>query len=323
MDATKLQYRALLQEDLEEVRTLMLSSCREIPQPVRQPIEMLINAGGKRLRPALTLLSAYIYGADQAEARLTAAAVELLHTATLIHDDLIDDALVRRGVTTLNAQWDPTASVLAGDLVFALAAKLIAQTRNPTLVQHFAETLETICLGELQQMLSRNGELPSVGAYYARIFAKTASLFSLCMQSGPILAGCAERETDRAARFGTLLGEAFQITDDVLDLLGSPEQLRKPVGSDLRQGLVTLPVLLYAQTADAEPEVLHVLHQPADEVAVSTLLANLQASGAGEMAMAQARARAESALSLVREFTKTPYRHALEEIVHFSVERAY
>ena len=323
MDATKLEYRALLQEDLDAVRALMLSSCHKIPQPVRQLVEMLINGGGKRLRPALVLLSATICKADPQEARLAAAAVELLHTATLIHDDLIDDASVRRGVTTLNAHWAPTASVLTGDIVFALAAKLIAQTRNPILVQRFAETLETICLGELQQMFGRNGNLPSVETYYARIFAKTASLFTLCMQSGPILAWCSEQQADQAARFGRLLGEAFQITDDVLDLLGSAQQLGKPIGSDLRQGLVTLPVLLYAQLAGAEAEVQRALHQPGEEAAVNALLLDLQGSDAGELAMEQARARAASALTLIREHPDTPHRRALEEIVHFAVKRAY
>ena len=323
MNPNELEYRTLLREDLDAARALMVSACSDIPHPIREPVEELIVGGGKRLRPALVLLSSRLYGADHQEALLTAASVELLHTATLIHDDLIDRAAVRRGVETINARWAPTASVLAGDIVFALAAKLIAQTNNTPLVQRFAEALETICTGELQQMFGRNGNLPSVDTYYRRIFAKTASLFSLCMESGPILTGAPEQESEQASQFGRLLGEAFQITDDVLDLLGAPQQLGKPIGSDLQQGLVTLPVLLYTQTVGDEALVQHALHHPEDAGAMSALLDELRIRGAGELAMAHARERAAAAAKLLHSYPDSPHRRALEEITRFAVARAY
>jgi octaprenyl-diphosphate synthase len=323
MDATGLGYRALLRRDLDAVHALLLSSCREIPEPIRRPIEMLVNGGGKRLRPALVLLSSSISGAKPEEAYLAAAAVELLHTATLIHDDLIDQAAVRRGVTTLNAHWAPTVSVLAGDIVFALAAKLMGQTRNPALVEQFAATLETICLGELQQMLSRNCAVPTAESYYARIFAKTASLFALCMRSGPVLAGCSELEVERASQIGRLLGESFQIVDDVLDLFGDSARLGKPVGADLRQGIVTLPVLLYAQDEDHGRAVEHALHQQGDVAALDALLTSIRGSGVAELATAAAQERAEAAMDLIRELPASPHRHALEEMARFSVQRTY
>ncbi len=319
----ELQYRTLLRDDLKAARSLMLSTCQSIPQPVRLPVATLIMGGGKRLRPALVLLSAYLCDADPGKALLAAAAVEMLHTATLIHDDLIDNSFIRRGVETLNVQWSSTATVLAGDIVFALAAKLIAQTENPFLIERFAVALETICRGELDQMIGRNGSVPEIDAYYERIYAKTASLITLCAESGPILAGSSMDTITQSRRFGRLLGEAYQITDDVLDLLGDTQRLGKPVGSDLRQGLVTLPVLLYAEAVPEDKRVHQIAHGDADERTISSFITDLLASNAADQALAMAQSRADEALAIIQEYPDTVYRRAAEEIVHFSVRRAY
>jgi geranylgeranyl pyrophosphate synthase len=319
----ELTYRALLREDLEDVRTLMLSACETIPDLIRYPIEQLIDGRGKRLRPALVLLTSKLYAADRSKALLAAAGVEMLHTATLIHDDLIDNARLRRGVETLNNQWSPTATVLAGDTMFALAAKLIARTENATLVYRFAETLESICAGELRQMLGRNGNLPTVEIYYERIFAKTASLFALCAESGPVLAGEDPQIVAEANRFGRLLGEAFQIADDVLDLVGTPQRLGKPAGSDLRQGIVTLPVIGYAKAHADDPRLAAVLQHKADETTVDALVSDIRGAKADELAMDRAERHVAEAVALIRKLPQSPYRHALEEIAQFAVRRRY
>lgn len=323
MSADTLQYRTLLCEDLEDVRALMLSECLGVPSQLRLPIQMLIEGGGKRLRPALVLLSSKLSQVDRDKALVTAAAVEMLHTATLIHDDLIDDAAVRRGVHTLNAHWTPTATVLAGDVIFALAAKLIARAGSPSLVQRFAETLETICLGEIGQMFGRNGDVPSIERYYRRIYAKTASLFSLCVESGPVLAEGSQTIIERGQRLGRLIGEAFQIADDVLDLMGTPAQMGKPVGTDLAQGLVTLPVLLYAQAHPEDARLDQVLHGTPGESDVNDLILAIRASDAPTEAMTRAEAHADEALTLMQAYPDGPYRRALEEIVRFAVRRRY
>ncbi len=301
----------------------MLSACQSIPDEIQKPVQALIEGGGKRLRPALVLLSAATWGADHDSAVVAAAAVELLHTATLIHDDLIDHALIRRGIQTLNARWSTTATVLAGDIVFALAAKLIARSNNTRLVARFAETLETICQGELDQMFGRNGDFPSVDAYYARIYAKTASLFELSVEVGPLLAGCAEETILLSRRVGRLIGEAFQITDDVLDLMGTQSELGKPAGADLRQGLATLPMLLYALSTPEDTRPQAVLAQKADEATTRSLAADLQASNATAQAMGLAEHHAADALSLMQTFPDTPHRHALEDLARFAVNRRY
>ncbi len=321
--ATELQYQTLLRDDLEATRGLLVASCRCIPEPVRQPVEQLIGGGGKRLRPALVLLLARMCEADHSRALLAAAAVEMLHTATLIHDDVIDNATLRRGVQTLNATWPETAAVLAGDIVFSQAAKLIAQTRVPLIVERFAIALETICVGELGQMFRANGSLPTRADYFSRIFAKTASLFALCTEIGPLLATSSLDAVDRARQFGRLLGEAFQITDDVLDLVGDSHKIGKPVGVDLRQGLATLPVLLYAERWPDDPRVAEILIGRADEPTTQGFISDLLLSGATDRAMEYAEARTAEALSLLHQFHDSVHRRALEELVHFSVDRAY
>jgi geranylgeranyl pyrophosphate synthase len=301
----------------------MLDHIEITPQATRVAVAAIINGGGKQLRPALTLLSSHICEADRGKALVSAAAVEMLHTATLIHDDLIDQTLIRRGVETLNAAWTPAATVLAGDIVFALAAKLISHSESPRLVRRFAETLETICAGEIQQMFEGHGVIPPIEAYYARIFAKTASLFSLCVETGAILAGCSDAEAQRARRFGKLLGEAFQIADDVLDLMGDTAVLGKPVGTDLRQGLVTLPVLRYYERHPDDARLQMVLNVEADEQSFLALIHDIQASDAPEWAMQQAETHIEEALDLLNVHPDTPYRRAMEEIARFSVRRRH
>jgi len=324
MTTQTLQYRSLLRDELQTVRDLMLAECANIPSAIQQPIEMLIDGGGKRLRPALVLLYAHMCGADRQKALLAAAGVEMLHTATLVHDDLIDGARVRRGVETLNIQWSPTATILSGDTMFALAAKLIARTTDSTLALRFAETLESICAGELRQMLSRDGDtLPSVDAYQRRIFAKTASLFALCTETGPILAAQSQPAVADAHQFGRLLGEAFQITDDVLDIVGTAESLGKPVGSDLQQGLATLPAINYGQAFPDDSRLRAVLRHEADDGTLQALIDDIRASGAADRAMALADSQIALAGSLLNRYADSEYRQAVEEIARFSVWRQF
>lgn len=323
MKSEGLQYTTLLRNELHAVRDTMLEVRHQLPDPVAPALAAIINGGGKRLRPALTLLSAYMFGADMGHAIPVAAAIETLHTATLIHDDLIDNAMMRRGTQTLNANWSPAATVLTGDVTFAWAAKLATRSHNIRLVQRFSETLATICNGELSQMFTDKGRLPTEAAYYDRIFAKTASLFALATEAGAILALQAEADIARLNLFGKLLGEAFQIVDDVLDFMGDEATLGKPVGSDLRQGILTLPVLHYSQQHPDDARIQAVLDLPRDEAAIQALVADLRRSDAAEWAMQQATTRADEARALLAVYPHTPYREAMEEIAAFAVRRQY
>jgi Geranylgeranyl pyrophosphate synthase len=173
-------------------------------------VDHLLGSGGKRLRPALVFLSARLCGADPDVALFAAAGVEMLHTATLVHDDLIDGSLMRRGAETLNARWSPAATVLTGDYLFARAAYWVARTENTRLVQRFAETLMVICNGEIRQMFDGRGKVPSFQEYEQRIYAKTASLIALSAESGAILAHADEEAITALRVYGERLGLAFQ-----------------------------------------------------------------------------------------------------------------
>ncbi|HOT91004.1 MAG TPA: polyprenyl synthetase family protein [Anaerolineae bacterium] len=323
MKSKGLQYTTILRDELHTVRTIMLEIQHHLPPVIAPALIALIHSGGKRLRPALTLLSAYMFGGDIQAAIPLAAAIEMLHTATLIHDDLIDNAALRRGTPTLNATWTPAATVLSGDVAFAWAAQLATRSQNLRLVQRFAETLAIICNGELRQMFADHTQLPDETAYYERIFAKTASLFALATESGALLAHRPEADVQRMNTFGKLLGEAFQIVDDVLDFMGDETALGKPVGTDLRQGILTLPVLRYGQQHPEDTRILAMLSSHPDEALVHALAADLRRSDAAEWAMHEADKRAAAARALLAVYPETPYRQAMEEIAAFAVQRQY
>ncbi len=323
MKSERLQYTTILRDELQAVHATMLEVRQQLPDPVAPALAAIINGGGKRLRPALVLLSAYMFDADMQYAVPVAAAIEMLHTATLVHDDLIDNAAMRRGTQTLNANWTPAATVLAGDVAFAWAAKLATRSQNIQVAQRFSETLAIICNGELNQMFIDKGRLTGEAAYYERIFAKTASLFALATEIGPILAQKTAEDIARLSLFGKLLGEAFQIVDDVLDFVGDEATLGKPVGSDLRQGIITLPVLHYGQQHPDNMLLQAALNAPRNEAAIQALVADLRHSDAADWAMRQATERADEARALLTIYPATPYRGAMEEIAAFAVRRQY
>lgn len=331
MKSEGLQYTTILQDALPSVHATMLEVQRHLPTPVASALASLINGGGKRLRPALVLLSAGMFGVDMENAIPVAAAVEMLHTATLIHDDLIDNALTRRGKRTLNAQWNAAATVLTGDVAFAWAAELATRSQSLKVVERFSETLAIICNGELNQMFDDRAELPTEADYYDRIFSKTASLFALAAESGPLLAQRAETDKQRLRAFGKLLGEAFQIVDDVLDFMGDETTLGKPVGGDLHQGIITLPVLYYCRRHPNDVRIHAVLargghirnERMRSESAINALIADLRESDAAEWSMQQAEMRSAEAQALLETYPETPYRQAMQEIAAFAVQRQY
>ena len=204
----------------------------------------VLSRGGKRLRPAITLLAGRLFTGDLASHVPLAAAVELLHTATLVHDDLIDNSATRRGNPTLNRLWNSRAAILAGDYLFAKSADLVASTENVRVMGIVARTLMIICGGELRQLFGANDWTVDRQEYYDRIYRKTASLFVMAAETGAILAGAEAQWVQALSTYGYKLGVAFQIVDDILDFTSDETQLGKPVGHDLREGTLTLPALL-------------------------------------------------------------------------------
>jgi geranylgeranyl pyrophosphate synthase len=283
--------------------------------------ERLLNAGGKRIRPALALLAAKVVGAERRASVALAAAVEMLHTATLVHDDLIDGSLRRRGVATLNAGWSPHAVVLAGDYLFARAAVFAAQTGCPPAIERFADTLMAIVNGEIGQHIDRR-----VGraAYFERIHAKTAALFALATEAAAILGGCNEADVRALAAFGGDLGIAYQIVDDILDIVGDPAEMGKPRGSDLRQGLFTLPVLLYLETHPDDVDLKTLLDgNEIDGHRIRRVLTAVCESGAVDRARQEAAAYAERARLALSRFCDSEYLKSMAAISYHAVERLF
>ncbi len=204
--------------------------------------EYLRSGGGKRIRPALLLLSAKLFDYRGRGAVRLGAVVEIIHTATLVHDDIIDEAETRRGRPAANTQWGNSKCVLAGDWLYMQAFKVALQERNFRILDTLIDLTQQMVEGELLQ-IEKQGKLISLDEYFDLIFRKTACLFSVCMRMGAILGGATAEQEENLAQYGRDLGMAFQIVDDVLDLTASEDVLGKPVASDLREGKVTMAVI--------------------------------------------------------------------------------
>ncbi len=207
-------------------------------------LDHVLEAGGKRVRPALALLAGRFGKYDLDLLVPLAASIELLHSATLVHDDVIDAASTRRGRATANALFDNAATVMVGDYMFAHAAELVARTGNIEVIRLFARTLMRMATGELHQDMSAYNYGQSTMEYFNRIAGKTASLFATAAQGGAMIAGLQPEWVDAFATYGENLGMAFQIADDILDFTADEDELGKPAGSDLMHGTLTLPSLL-------------------------------------------------------------------------------
>lgn len=310
-----------VQEQLQLVETRLHSQADERHPDLRAALEQILAAGGKRIRPTLGLLVGDMLGAPQERLVTLGAAVELLHTATLVHDDLIDGSLLRRGTPTLNARWSPAATVLTGDFLFARAAKLAAETGHLPLMEYFAETLAVIVNGELNQMFAARGII-NRESYYARIHAKTASLFEMTSRAAAMLSPVDDRVTDAMRRFGHELGMAFQIVDDILDFSGEQEALGKPIGSDLLNGIVTLPAIYYAERAPADPDVRSLSDGGwANRERMVRLVESIRNTDAVDLAMQEATSHIERALQILGAMAPGPERDALENLARFITDR--
>lgn len=213
-----------------------------------QLLEYLLKNGGKRIRPSLTLLAGKFYSYDLSLLIPMATAVELLHNATLVHDDIVDNAPTRRGKQSISHAWGEASALLLGDYLFARAGRLVASTGNLRVVKLFAQTLMTISSGELAQINVFFDRKRARHHYYEWINAKTACLFAMATESGAVLSQSPEPVIEALIDYGHNFGMAFQIIDDVLDFTGREDELGKPVGSDLIEGAVTLPSIIFAES---------------------------------------------------------------------------
>jgi geranylgeranyl pyrophosphate synthase len=320
---TTLDFHTHVQAQLPEVEERMLRVADGYHPELGHALQQLLTSGGKRVRPTVTLLVAGMLNAPHKQSVTVAAAVEMLHTATLVHDDLIDGATLRRGEPTLNALWDSAATILAGDFLFSQAAYLGAQAESVEVMQMFAKTLSIIVNGEVNQIFTRN-TFPTRQEYNQRIYAKTASMFELAAKSPAHLANVFPKYGEILNTYGNSIGMAFQVVDDILDFSSSEETMGKPVASDLRHGLVTLPTLYYLDIKSNDERVQALLEgQMIEDQRVDDLILDIRDSGAIQRAHDEAERYVQVALDALRKLPAGPENDALADLAEYTVERLH
>lgn len=320
---TTVSFIAPVQNELQAVETLMRAQAEGYHLDLAAAMDLLISAGGKRVRPALTILTGKMFGADSQSLVYLATAIELLHTATLVHDDLIDGALLRRGMPTLNSRWTPGATVLTGDFIFSRAALLAAETNSIPVMKLFSKTLTIIVDGEIVQLLNSRC-LADRDNYLKRIYAKTASLFETSAWAAALVSEVSDETAECMRSFGYEIGMAFQIIDDILDFTGDQSTVGKPVGSDLRQGIVTLPVLHYVEAHPHDPLSQALLEGKClNDEQVTCLIESIRNSDAIRRSHSEAIAYVERGLAALRQTPPSSERFALEDLANYIVERKF
>lgn len=240
---TKLTIYNPIALEMEQVESELIASISTEVLLLAEASTHLIRAGGKRLRPAFALLSAKLFNDSVQHAIPLAAALELIHMASLVHDDVIDNSELRRGQPTVKNHWGNRLSVYTGNYVLARSLSLVAEYRRGDILDILADTSMRICEGEIKQLLSCYNINQSLKDYLRRIERKTALLISVSCQLGAMISPATEQQVEALRKYGYYLGMAFQITDDILDFVADEEMLGKPVGSDIRQGVITLPAI--------------------------------------------------------------------------------
>ena len=313
---------ALIETELDDVESLLRRELRSDFPFVDELVSYGCLLGGKRLRPALLLLVGKATGKLGRDHLLLAAVVEMIHTATLVHDDVLDEADMRRHLATVNARWDNEASVLLGDYLFTHSFYLASTLDSTYACQTIGRSTNMVCEGELRQINSRGNFALSEDEYLAIIGAKTAQLCTCCCRLGAFYAGAAEPVVEGMARFGTHLGIAFQIVDDLLDMLGDEASTGKSLGTDLKKRKPTLPLIrLLDQATDAERAQL-VAALSGDGDCRKSLAPWIERYDAFDYARQKARWYAEQARDEIDQLPDSPARDLLGDLTELVITRS-
>ena len=290
-------------------------------QPLTEMLNLVLAARGKRLRPALSLLAGQ-FGQYRLDLLVPlAASIELLHTATLVHDDVIDNAATRRGRPTANSIFHNTTTVMLGDYMFAHAANFVARTGNIEVIRLFSQTLMTIARGEIGQDMTAYDTRQTVRQYLQRIGGKTASLFVTACQGGAMLAEVSEDGVEALKDYGYNLGMAFQVVDDILDFVGDEQEMGKPVGSDLSQGTLTLPSLLLLDRHPEDNPIRKLFAHQRRQEHLSQAVEMIRQSDIPRESYQMAESFAKEAEGALTVLPDNPARHTLRDIVRYVLER--
>lgn len=307
-----------LLDDLQRVEDLIIQRTASHSAIISVAGRHVLNSGGKRLRALLALLSARLGTYDLDQVIHVATTAELIHTASLVHDDLVDEAERRRGSVTVHQRWDHGVALMVGDYFFALAAGEMALAPDTRIITYFSQAVMTICEGELSPVMNVAPFEVARDQYYHKIGCKTASLFEAACRSGAVAGRLDREQVDVLGHFGYDLGLAFQIVDDILDFVGNVEILGKPAGSDLRQGVITLP-LIYAVEASGSQTLAESIDTD-DVQVVEWAIEEVRRLGIPPT-REEAYGVVDRALSRLEIFPETTTRHVLHEIARFVLER--
>ncbi len=291
---------------------------------VNQLSHYIVNSGGKRLRPLLTVLSARIFNYQGDLHHLLAAIVEFIHTATLLHDDVVDESDLRRGNKTANALFGNAASVLVGDFLYSRAFEMMVEVNDMRVMQVLASTTNVIAEGEVMQLMNVHDAETTEQQYMEVIYCKTARLFEAATQLGAILCNRGEKEEQAMAAYGRYLGTAFQLIDDVMDYSSSSEQMGKNVGDDLAEGKPTLPLIYAMQKGtDEQRAVIKTAIEQDGTDEIDQVQAIIQQTGALKYAEKMATTQAQLAIEALACFPDSEYKTLLEDIARLSVHRSH
>ncbi|MCB1854554.1 MAG: polyprenyl synthetase family protein [Pseudomonadales bacterium] len=316
------QIRATVSSEFDQVNQLIIEQLRSDVAMVENVGHYIVDAGGKRLRPLLVLLTAAALGECSGDHIKFAAVVEFIHTATLLHDDVVDLSTLRRGRPTANAEFGNAPSVLVGDFLYTRAFQLMVQLGDMAILDNMANTTNTIAEGEVLQLVRAGRTDTSEAQYLDVITRKTAILFAAGCHGAAVISGVAPAVRDALHRFGLNLGIAFQIVDDVLDYQGDPATMGKNVGDDLTEGKLTLPLIHAMRVGSpAEQAVIREAVSARSSAALEEVLAAVQHCGAIEYSRQQARKYHDQALAELEHLVDSPWRSAMQRLTHLSIDR--
>jgi octaprenyl-diphosphate synthase len=312
----------LIQPDMRQVDQVInarLSS--EVPL-VKEVAQYIISAGGKRLRPALLLLVSGVLENTHAHRHTLAAVVEFIHTATLLHDDVVDESTLRRGRETANERFGNAASVLVGDFLYSRAFQMMVDVGSMRIMQVLSDATNVIAEGEVLQLMNMHDASLDEAAYLRVIRSKTAKLFEASARIAAILAGADAATEERCATYGQALGTAFQVIDDVLDYEGSADELGKNLGDDLREGKVTLPMICTLKRCNAaDAALIRTAIEAGNTDQLDTILQIVRTSGGLQDARDTARAEAQRAIDAAQALPANAYQQALVQLGASLLER--
>src|SRR5437016_11724361 len=320
---TGTDFIAPIRAELEDFEDRLHKTVRADLGPVAEAMEQILEAGGKRLRPSLVFLAAGLGHPSRIEdVHRAAMAIEFIHNATLIHDDLIDGAPTRRGLRTIHETLGANPAIIIGDYYFAKGANLMSEIGNTSIDALLSQTVMTICFGEMLQLTSQRRYDQPLDEYYARIERKTAVLLAASTFCGGVLGGLPEARVEAIRRFGRLLGMSFQIADDVLDYLATEEEVGKPVGNDLKQGTVTLPLMLARHDLSLDGQLDAILGKPLlQDADYAEVVRIVRGSRGIDESYGYAKTFGDKARAELQAFPPSPFRDAFEALTYYVVGR--